>query len=165
VFEIQPVAGNLRWTVRPPQDEGEAPVDPAVVTLRDVVGALEAYKPATSMTRSALDERIEWPEHASRLILRSELKRVETSPIVLNTAVRQGLLEAMARGVTFADVARACGRTRHPDGSNPETSWLQRRRGLIPEAGGSHATPWAHTDVLALIARQGLNRSPHEFGL
>jgi hypothetical protein len=46
-----------------------------------------------------------------------------------------------------------------------ETTWLARRLGIAPSAGESAPTPWVHTDVLALIAREGLRISPREVEL
>jgi hypothetical protein len=46
-----------------------------------------------------------------------------------------------------------------------ETSWLARCIGQLPEAGRPRPIPWVHTDVLALIARDGLGISPHEVEL
>ena len=43
-----------------------------------------------------------------------------------------------------------------------ETSWLARRLRLLPEGGRERATPWIHSDVLELIARDGLGVSPRE---
>ena len=49
--------------------------------------------------------------------------------------------------------------------SSGETSWLARRIGQTPEAGQDQPTPWVHSDVLALIARDGLAMSPNEVEL
>ena len=37
-----------------------------------------------------------------------------------------------------------------------------RRIGQLPEGGEEQPTPWIHSDVLALVVRQGLGASPHE---
>lgn len=42
-----------------------------------------------------------------------------------------------------------------------ETDWLARRLGIVPSASESAPTPWVHSDVLALIARDGLRIRPH----
>ena len=36
------------------------------------------------------------------------------------------------------------------------------RLGMMPEGGRARPTPWVHSDVLALIARDGLGLSPRE---
>ena len=61
-------------------------------------------------------------------------------------------------------IALRCGRIkRDPNGrESGETSWLARRIGVAPEAGAPRPTPWIHTDVLALIARDGLGIAPAE---
>ena len=46
-----------------------------------------------------------------------------------------------------------------------ETSWLGRRIGVLAEAGASAPTPWVSSEVLALIARRGLNVAPCEVEL
>ncbi len=55
-----------------------------------------------------------------------------------------------------------CGRVKRDAAGNEsgETSWLARRLGLLPEGGRKRATPWIHSDVLALIARDGLGVEP-----
>ena len=57
-----------------------------------------------------------------------------------------------------------CGRIKRDAAGNEsgETSWLARRVGLLPEGGRDAPTRWIHTDVLALIARDGLGVSPRE---
>ncbi len=57
-----------------------------------------------------------------------------------------------------------CGRLKHDAAGNcsGETSWLARRLGMMPEGGREQPTPWVHSDVLALIARDGLGLSPRE---
>jgi hypothetical protein len=37
--------------------------------------------------------------------------------------------------------------------------------GILPESSTSRLTPWVHSDVLGLIARNGLGISPHEVEL
>lgn len=72
--------------------------------------------------------------------------------------------ERLEHGESLSEIAIRCGRIRrNRDGSaSGETSWLSRRVGLSAEGGQSDATPWVHSDVLALIARDGLNLSPVE---
>lgn len=57
-----------------------------------------------------------------------------------------------------------CGRTKcNGDGSvSGEASWLSRRIGVLAEGGRDESTPWVHSDVLALIAREGLDPCPVE---
>ena len=78
------------------------------------------------------------------------------SPIVLNRALREVVLERVERGeLSMSEIATRCGRVKHDSNGNEsgETSWLGRRLGLLPEGGKSSPTPWIHSDVLALIAR------------
>jgi hypothetical protein len=68
--------------------------------------------------------------------------------------------------LTLSAIAHRCGRVKHDrrGNSSGETSWLARRIGAMPEGNG-RLTPWIHTDTLALIARDGLGRDPHELEL
>jgi hypothetical protein len=87
---------------------------------------------------------------------------------VLNRALRERVERAVAtEGLSMSQIATRCGRVkRSRSGSESgETSWLARRIGQLPEAGKSRPTPWVHSDVLALIARDGLGISPHEVEL
>jgi hypothetical protein len=157
---------ELRWRlVAAPT--GSAPARGVIVTLRDVVAALESYEPATSITRDAL-----FAYHGASAVstsaLRQELARLMRSPIVLNRGLREALLARLARGeVSMSEIAMRCGRIKRDGRGNAsgETSWLARRVGLLPEGGAAAPTPWIHTDVLALIARQGLCLSPREVEL
>lgn len=141
-----------------------------VVSLREVIGALESYEPARSMTVAAL-ERVE-RRGASRAVaasaLRSELARVDASRIVLNRGLREAVLRAMTtEGLSMNEIAIRCGRVKR-DGhghTTGETSWLARRLGLAPESGQSRPSPWIHSEVLALVARRGLGIDPHEVEL
>jgi hypothetical protein len=67
----------------------------------------------------------------------------------------------------MSEIAVRCGRVKRDGKGNVsgETSWLARRIGLLPEGGQSRPTPWIHSDVLALIARDGLGASPREVEL
>ncbi len=67
----------------------------------------------------------------------------------------------------MSEIAIRCGRVKRDSRGNEsgETSWLARRLGLLPEGGHSTPTPWIHSDVLGLIARQGLGVSPREVEL
>ena len=98
-------------------------------------------------------------------VLRAELRRVQVSPIVLNRGLREAVLDAVdRRGQSMSEIAMRCGRVKRDAAGNEsgETSWLARRLGLLPEGGRKRATPWIHSDVLALIARDGLGVSPRE---
>jgi hypothetical protein len=150
-------AVNLRWA----QSGADVPVP---VSLRRVVGTLEAYEPALSMTRAALEAHRGRSDIATRL-LAGELTRLTQSPIVLNRLLRERVQRALAGGeLTMSEIAARCGRTkRDPRGNaSGETSWLARRIGVMAEAGEATPTPWVHSDVLALIARDGLGIAPNE---
>jgi hypothetical protein len=152
----------LRWTVT---TRGGAVRQ--VLPLRQVFGLLQAYEPAASMTRAALAAHAQSPG-ASVSALRCELERACNSPIVLNRALRERVERAVeTEGLSMSAIATRCGRVkRSRSGSESgETSWLARRIGQLPEAGKDRPTPWVHSDVLAVIARDGLGVSPHEVEL
>jgi len=169
-FELHPRAtvrepGQLRWW----RCDDRGPVHP--VSLRDAIAVLESYEPIRSLT-SAATGNAHPPSHAGRLVsvsvLRAELKRVLESPIVLNRALREAVLERVEQGaLSMSEIAIRCGRVKHDAHGNMsgETSWLGRRLGLLPEGGKSSPTPWIHSDVLALIARRGLGVPPREVEL
>jgi hypothetical protein len=97
-----------------------------------------------------------------------ELRRIETSPIVLNRRLREAVVRAVReRGVSLSAIAIACGREKHdPRGNGSgETSWLLRRVGLAPDRARGVCNPWVHSDTLALIAREGLGIAPREVEL
>jgi hypothetical protein len=151
---------QLRWCRLAAQD-GQRP-EP--VTARHVIGALESYEPARTLTLAAL-ARYADEESVSVVALRGELERVSLSPIVLNRGLREAVERVLAGGeVTMSEIAIRCGRLRRGERGavTGETSWLGRRIGLVAEAGHSEPTPWIHSDVLALIARRGLCLSPNE---
>jgi hypothetical protein len=85
--------------------------------------------------------------------------------VVLNRALREAVLRACAsQELSMSEIALRCGvikRDRQGRRSG-ETSWLARRVGLMPEGGAKRVTPWIHSDVLATIAREGLQVSPRE---
>jgi hypothetical protein len=164
VYQLAPVRpaariAQLRWTRR------QADCEPrAVLSVRAVVGALQSYQPVLALTRSAV-ARHEREATVSVALLRAEHERVSTSPIVLNRGLREEVEAVIAGGeVSASEIAIRCGRLRRgPRGKVAgETSWLSRRIGQGPEAGASEPTPWIHSDVLALIAREGLGVSPRE---
>lgn len=137
------------------------------LSLRAVIARLQSYEPARALTRAALAESRDQPGR-SLTVLRGELERVDSSPIVLNRGLREAVLESMRReGISASEIAIRCGRTKVDERGNVagETSWLARRVGLAPEGGAEEPTPWIHSDVLALIARRGLGLSPREVEL
>jgi len=154
---------ELRWH-REPRGRAGAP---RCLSARDVVGALEAYEPVCALTRAAV-ARFRSDRRVSVATLGVELRRIESSPIVLNRRLREAVLDAVAeRGVSFSAIAMACGRVKHDRRGNDsgETSWLARRVGLLPPGPGARPNPWVHSDTLALIARDGLGIAPREVEL
>jgi hypothetical protein len=131
------------------------------LSLRSTVGALEAYEPALTLTELAL--RSAAPEVGVGK-LRAELQRMRRSSIVLNRGLREAVAARVAEGATLSEIAMCCGRVKsdHRGNLSGETSWLGRRIGQLPESGQPRPTPWIHSDTLALIARQGLCKSPNE---
>ena len=137
------------------------------VSLRDVVGALESYEPARTLTCAALG-RHRSDRLLSLCVLRAELARLNVSRIVLNRGLRAAVLETMrAQELSASEIAIRCGRFKRDARGNVtgETTWLARRVGLAPESGEREPTPWIHSDVLGLIARSGLGVSPREVEL
>ena len=160
LYRIRPVEGQprrLRWTRNSP---GAHPDRFDVLSLRDLVGALEAYEPARSITQAAITRPAEAPVYT----LRHELRSLSQSPFVLNRALREAVLHAIEHhGASMSEIAIRCGRIKHtPTGVCGETTWLSRRIGLKPDSTSGRITPWVHTDVLALIAREGLGITPAE---
>ena len=154
---------ELRWH-RESRGRGGAP---RCLSARDVVGALEAYEPVCALTRAAV-ARFRLDRRVSVAALAVELRRIESSPIVLNRRLREAVLEAVSeRGVSFSAIAMACGRVKHDRRGNGsgETSWLARRVGLLPPRSGARPNPWVHSATLALIARDGLGIAPREVEL
>jgi hypothetical protein len=149
---------ELRWARWAPEEEDWHPI-----CLRDVISHVQAYEPARSLTLRA----IAWharEEGISVCRLQEELRRVDFSPIVLNKRLREAVLQRVERGESLSEIAMRCGRSkRNRDGSvSGETSWLSRRIGVRAEGGQVETTPWVHSDVLALIARNGLDLCPVE---
>jgi hypothetical protein len=168
IFQLQAVSSDVGcavvgWT-KTGATNGGGLADRA--SLRHVVGELQAYEPALSMTAAAIG--VHEHQHACSVCgLRGELKRVVESPIVLNRRLRERVEHAVAHGLTMSEIAMRCGRVkRDPRGNESgETSWLARRIGQAPEAGRDRPTPWVHSDVLALIARDGLGMAPRDVEL
>lgn len=157
-------ARELRWCRHPRQT---GPAAPMPVCLRQAVGSLESYEPVCGLTGGALAKYRDDP-NVSTAVLRSELERLRESPIVLNRRLRQTVLVTIERhGLSLSEIATRCGRIKRDSKGNTsgETSWLARRVGILPESGSSRPTPWIHSDVLALIARNGLGISPREVEL
>ena len=152
---------ELRWRCR------RGGCAPRTESLRDVVAAVQSYEPAHGMSRAAV-RRHEHDRGLSVCALRAEIERLQASRIVLNRALRERVLAAVAAGeVSMSEVAMRCGRVKrdHNGNASGETSWLARRLGLLPDGGCSRPTPWIHSEVLALIARVGLGVPPHEVEL
>lgn len=169
VYRLGPVLGNrttaqLYWSHRRGRSDAR---EWEQAKLRDVVAALESYEPVRTLTEQALARHREDPSVLSTRLC-GEFERLCTSPIVLNRALREAVLDAVERrGVTMSEIALRCGIVKHDRHGNPsgETSWLARRVGLMPEGGAQATTPWIHSDVLAAIARRGLGLSPREVEL
>jgi hypothetical protein len=152
---------ELRWCGRTDSSDDRGP---RAVSTREVVACLESYEPVCARTSQALRD-YDADETVSTAVLRIELMRVRESPIVLNRGLREAALEVIARqGLSMSEIAMRCGRVKRDRTGNAsgETSWLARRLGLLPEGGRHTPTPWVHSDVLALIARDGLGVSPRE---
>ncbi len=99
-----------------------------------------------------------WEEH----------ERLAGSPIVLNRGLREAVQRELRLGVlSMSEIALRCGRAKRDrrGNSSGETSWLARRIGQKPEGAEQRPCPWIHSDVLALIARDGLSISPNEVEL
>jgi hypothetical protein len=134
------------------------------VSVREAIGDLERYEPICAITAEAVG-RARGDASLSIAVLRAELSRVRESPILLNRCLREAVLAAVERdGLSLSEVAMRCGRLKRDAAGNcsGETSWLARRLGMMPEGGRQRPTPWVHSDVLALIARDGLGLSPRE---
>ncbi len=156
---------ELRWCRR--SRRGRSLPTPIPVCLREAIGALESYEPVCDLTRRALAGYRE-DVNVSTAVLRSELERLRESPIVLNRKLRQAVLAAIERHeLSLSEMAIRCGRVKRDSKGNTsgESSWLARRVGILPESGSRRRTPWIHSDVLALIARNGLGISPREVEL
>ncbi len=157
-------AVDLRWRRH---SRPGSPAVPTPVCLREVVGAVESYEPVCGLTLRALGTYRE-DSGVSIAVLRSELERMRESPIVLNRKLRQAVLTVVeCQGLSLSEIALRCGRVKRDSKGNAsgETSWLARRVGVLPESGATRPTPWVHSDVLALIARNGLGISPREVEL
>jgi hypothetical protein len=161
--QATPCLLELRWTLLDDRNPG-GPFAP--VTLRDVIGALESYEPAVSITCRTLATAGRGVGVSTQR-LAQEAQRLQRSPIVLNRGLRECVQRHLSCGVSMSEIATRCGRTKRDRGGNRsgETTWLARRIGQMPEGGESAPTPWVHTDTLARIARDGLGVSPREVEL
>jgi len=152
---------ELRWCRR---RHGRLSGEWQPVGLREVIAALESYEPVRSITAAAIACHLGDPQLSLRQLC-AEYRWLCTSPVVLNRALREAVLRAIEGDeLSMSEIALRCGvlkRDRHGKPSG-ETSWLARRVGLMPEGGAKRITPWIHSDVLALIAREGLGVSPRE---
>jgi hypothetical protein len=149
---------ELRWV----RDRGDGPV-----SIRCVVGTVEDYEPARTLSRAAVAQHRRTPG-VTITTLGTELRRLGGSRIVLNRLLREAVLETIrAHGLSMSAIALRCGRVKRDGRGNVsgETSWLARRIGLLPAGGDTVPTPWIHSDVLALIARRGLGIDPREVEL
>jgi hypothetical protein len=137
------------------------------VSLRGVIGAVESYEPMRTITEQAIALHEE--DHCVSVTrLRSELERLDASPVVLNRRLREAVLDAVDRdGTSMSEIALRCGVVKrdHRGKLSGETSWLARRIGIMPEGGEKAITPWIHSEVLGSIARKGLRVSPREVEL
>ncbi len=152
---------ELRWSCLPSAAGAQEWLP---VSLRETIASLERYEPVRATTACALALH-EHADDVSVTVLRAEFRRVQRSPIVLNRRLREAVLDAVERrGQSMSEIAMRCGRVKRDAAGNEsgETSWLARRLGLLPEGGRERVTPWIHSDVLALIARDGLGTSPRE---
>jgi hypothetical protein len=139
-------------------------VEAELVSVRDAIAQLESYEPIRTLTRRALHLH-DGAGEVSVTVLRAELSRIQDSPIVLNRGLREAVLAMTeSQGLSMSEIAVRCGRIKRDRAGNEsgETSWLARRLGLLAEGGRETPTPWIHSDVLALIARDGLGVSPRE---
>ena len=141
---------------------------PRPESVRDVVACMDGYEPVRALTVRAL-ARYRDDATVSVTVLRNELQRIDASRIVLNRGLRRAVLHAMrTQRLSLSEIAFRCGRVKCDGKGNRsgETSWLSRRVGIVPESGGDgQPTPWIHSEVLALIAREGLGISPREVEL
>ncbi len=155
---------ELRWCHFRPERGG----DPQPESVRDAVGCMEGYEPVRALTVRALAHYRD-DATVSVAVLHSELQRIDASRIVLNRELRRAVVHAMrTQGLSLSEIAHRCGRVKHDSKGNcsGETSWLSRRVGISPEGGGDgEPTPWIHSEVLAVIARDGLGISPREVEL
>lgn len=151
---------ELRWCRSSPS----ASSHPEPASLRDVIGATEGYEPIRAQTVAAIGRHLE-DGAVSVATLISELARLNASRVVLNRRLRETVLATVeATELSMSEIALRCDRVKRDRRGvvSGETTWLARRLGLVCEGGASRPSPWVHSDVLALIARQGLGIAPRE---
>jgi hypothetical protein len=137
------------------------------LALRELVARFESYEPICALSAAALAGQRRGGASAGG-VLRGELCRLQRSPIVLNRGLREAVLAAVEHGgLSLSEIAIRCGKLKRDRRGriSGQTSWLARRIGLAPEAGSRQTVRWIHSDVLALIARDGLGLSPREVEL
>jgi hypothetical protein len=164
IFAGERCSREVRWCRRSPEAERAGGV---LVSVREVVAAMESYEPVRILTAQTI-ACYRARRRVSVTTLGLELERIDASPLVLNRGLRERALQVLERdGLSMSEIAMRCGRVKHDSRGNEsgETSWLARRLGIVPSAGESAPTPWVHSDVLALIARDGLRISPREVEL
>jgi hypothetical protein len=167
LYRLSPVQGErcipqMRWCRAAAESDDRC----WQASLREVIGAVESYEPMHTFTEQAIAQH-DRDHKVSVTRLRSELERLDGSPMVLNRRLREAVLDAVDRGISMSEIALRCGvvkRDRRGKVSG-ETSWLARRIGIMPEGGEKSITPWIHSDVLGSIARKGLRISPREVEL
>lgn len=168
-YRLSPVQGKrciaqMRWCRCAVESDD---TDWEQTSLREVVGAVESYEPMRTLTEQAIALH-DKDRSVSVTCLRSELERLDGSPVVLNRRLREAVLDSVNHdGTSMSEIALRCGvvkRDRRGKVSG-ETSWLARRIGIMPEGGKSAITPWIHSEVLGSIARKGLRTSPREVEL
>jgi hypothetical protein len=163
---------ELRWCRREGPECGRGSGTPASVprpeSVRDAVARMEDYEPVRALTVKALTRHRD-DTTVSVAVLRGELQRIDASRIVLNRGLRRAVLHAMrTQGLSLSEIAYRCGKVKRDGQGNRsgETSWLSRRVGISPEGGGEGGpTPGIHSEVLAVIARDGLGIAPREVEL
>lgn len=164
---------ELRWCRRESPTEhgrgsGRRAGGPQPESVRDVIACMDGYEPVRALTARAVARHRD-DATVSVTVLRAELRRIDASRIVLNRGLRRAVLRALhTQQVSLSEIALRCGRIKCDGKGNHsgETSWLSRRVGIAPESGGDgQPTPWIHSEVLALIAREGLGISPREVEL
>lgn len=153
---------QLRWCKR-----GRAGEVEQLVSVRDVIGAIESYEPVRTLTALALSRHAQDAE-ISTASLSVELERLSASRVVLNRRLREFVLAAVESSeLSMSEIALRCGRVKRDrrGALSGETTWLARRIGLAACGGSCTPSPWVHSEVLALIARRGLGVAPLEVEL
>ena len=148
--ELDAAQRSLRWSAD--GDRGRW----AVVSLRSVIGAVDAYEPARSMTVAALAYHRGRDTNVQVSTLAAELRSLDRGAFVLSHCLREAAQRAVARGeVSWSQLALRCGHSHAVHGGHQcgDTSWLKRRLGIMPDTSTGCTTPWIRSETLALIAR------------